>query len=127
MCQVRKEFQAKGARPAPYLNLVLELLSDIEYYTITHNTEENVNADSLAKMASPRDAQLRDLVPVEILSTSSIDHMDIDWILKVEPERESWITPMKSYLQRGILRDKRNEQHKLLHQASRCISYRSTL
>lgn len=55
--QARKEFHAKGARLASYLNRVIELLSDTEYYTITHiSKEKNTLADSLAKLASSEDA-----------------------------------------------------------------------
>lgn len=73
VCQVRKEHQAKEVTLAPYLNRVLELLDDFEYYMITHiPREKNRRADSLAKLASFRDTQLMCLVLV--LSTSSFEH-----------------------------------------------------
>ena len=51
-----------------------------------------MKADSLAKYASTGEAQLLGLVPVEVLSTPSIDEMDIDWIMTISHERESWMT-----------------------------------
>lgn len=38
--------------------------------------------DSLAKLASFENAQLMGLVSIEVLPTSSIEQIDIDWILE---------------------------------------------
>lgn len=45
---------------------------------------------TLAKLASSRDVHLMGLVLVEVLSSSSLDQLDVDWILETEHERESW-------------------------------------
>lgn len=47
--------------------------------------------------------------------------MVVDWIVETEPERESWTTPIRDYLQRGILQERRNKRRKILRQASRYI------
>lgn len=65
------------------------------------------------------------LVPVEALSTPSIDLMYVDWIL--EAEHKSWMTPIKNYLQRGILPNRKSERRKLLRQVWRYIFQQEAL
>ena len=79
VCQVRKEFQAKGGNLPAYLSKAWELLHDFDRYSINHiPREENMKADSLAKYSSTGEAQLLGLVPVEVLSAPSTDEMDDD-------------------------------------------------
>jgi len=66
VCQVKKEFQAKGGNPPAYLVKAWELLEGFDHYTISHiPREQNTKADSLAKLASTGDAQQMGLVLVE--------------------------------------------------------------
>jgi len=60
--------------------------------------EDNEKANSLVKLASLGDAQLMGLVPVEQLDIPSIDQLEVESVLKTEPEKESWMTPIKNYL-----------------------------
>ena len=79
VCQVKKEFQTKGGNLPAYLSKAWELLGDFYHYMISHiPREENMKADSLAKYSSTGEAQFLGLTPVEVLSTPSIDKMDID-------------------------------------------------
>ena len=80
-----------------------------------------MKADSLAKYASTDEAQLLGLVPVEVLSAPSIDEMEIDWIMTVSQEQQSWMTPIMEYLLNGSLPEISKERQKLLRKASRYI------
>ena len=80
-----------------------------------------MKVDCLAKYASTGEAQLLGLVPVEVLSTPSTDEMEIDWIMTVSREQESWMTPMKEYLLNGPLPENSKERQKLLRKASRYV------
>lgn len=94
--QVRRDYQAKGQRLAPYLIQIQELLTGFEYYDITHlPRDQNKETNSLVKFDSTGDAQQMGLVPVEVLNVLSINQIEIDWVLETEPEKESWMTPIK--------------------------------
>ena len=68
-----------------------------------------MKADSLAKYSSTGEAQLLGLVPVEVLSAPSTDEMDVDWIMNVSQEQESWMTPIFEYLLNGSLPESSKE------------------
>ena len=57
-----------------------------------------MKADSLAKYSSNNDAQTLGSVPIEVLSSPSIDDVDIDWIMNLSRGSESWMTPIREYL-----------------------------
>ena len=78
-----------------------------------------MKADSLAKYSSTGEAQLLGLVPVEVWTTPSSDEMEIDWVMTVSQEQESWMTPIKEYLLNGSLPENSKERQKLLRKASR--------
>ena len=80
-----------------------------------------MKADSLAKYSSTGEAQLLGLVPVEVLSAPSTDEMDVDWIMNVSQEQESWMTPILEYLLNGSLPESSKERQKLMRKASRYI------
>ena len=104
VCQVKKEFQAKGGNLPAYLSKAWELPCDFDHCTISHiPREENMKADSLAKYSSTGETQFLGLAPVEVLSAPSINEMDIDWIMSVSQEQESWMTPIIEYLLNGSL------------------------
>ena len=65
VCQVKKEFQAKGGNLPAYLSKAWELLGDFDHYMISHiPREENMKADSLAKYSSTGEAQFLGLTLV---------------------------------------------------------------
>lgn len=72
-----------------------------------------MKVDSLVKLASSGDAQLMGIVSVEVLSAPSIDHIDVNWILEVEPKKESCMNPIKEYLLKRTHPDGRTERRKL--------------
>jgi len=79
VCQVKKEFQAKGGNLPTYLSNTCELLENFNHYTINRiPRKENMKADSLAKYSSTGEAQELGMVPVEVLSAPSTEEMDLD-------------------------------------------------
>lgn len=120
VCQVRREYQAKDRRLAAYLSRVHKILDEFDYYTIYYILREsNPKVDSLAKLASLSEAQQMGLVPVETLSSTSINQMEIDRIFEVVLDKESWMNPFRNYLEHGILPERRSEKRQILRKASR--------
>ena len=120
VCQVKKEYQAKEGNLPAYLSKTWKLLEDFDHYTISHiPREENMKADSLAKYSSNGEAQELGMVPVEVLTTPSIDEMEVDWVMGLSQEPETWMTPIKEYLLNGKLPEDRKERQRLLRKAPR--------
>ena len=69
-----------------------------------------MKANSLAKYSSSGEAQLLGLVPVEVLTAPSTDEMDIDWIMAISQEQESWMTLIKEYPLNGSLPENSKER-----------------
>ena len=103
---------------AAYLNKVKSLLAQFAEYTIKLvSREQNSNADALAKLASARDADTLNIVPVEYLAQPSIDEteaMSIDIA-------DTWMTSIIAYLEHRVLPSDRNEVKKLIRKASRYL------
>lgn len=103
---------------AAYLDKAKSLLAQFAEYTIKLvPQEQNSNADALAKLASARDADTLNIVPVEYLPQPSIEEkeaMSIDIA-------DSWMTPIIAYLEHGVLPSDRNEAKKLIRKASRYL------
>jgi len=76
---------------------------------------------SLAKYSSNNEAQMLGSVPVEVLSTPSIDDMDIDWIMNLSQEQESWMTPIEEYLLNGMIPENPRARQKLLRKVPRYV------
>src|SRR5574338_1360601 len=107
---------------AAYLARVQEALDQFDYYAIYYiPRDHNQKVDSLAKLASTGEAQQMGLVPVETLSSPSIDQIKTSDVFETSPCRESWMTPYRSYIENGILPKHRNEKRKILRKASRFI------
>jgi len=122
VCQVKKEFQTSKGNLHAYLSKTWELLNCFEHFTISHiPREENMKADSLAKYSSSNEAQMLGSTPIEVLSTPSIDDMDIDWIMDISQEPESWMTPFRDYLLNGTLPENPRTRQKLLIKVPRYI------
>lgn len=61
------------------------------------------------------------LVKIIIISASSIDQMDVNWILEDEMKKKPWITLIKDYLLEGTLSSGKKERRKLLRKAHRFL------
>lgn len=73
MNQVLGEYQTQGVRIAAYLATAQEMLHVLRRYTFRQvPREQNSNTDALAKLATTKDSELINVVPV--------DHMEIPCI-----------------------------------------------
>lgn len=71
--------QARDRRLTAYLARVQEVWNQFDYYAIyCIPRDHNQKADSLAKLESTIEAQQIGLVPIETLTSSSIDQMETD-------------------------------------------------
>jgi len=80
-----------------------------------------MKADSLAKYSSNSEAQMLGSVHIEVLSTPSIDDMDVDWVMNLSQEQESWMTLIKEYLLNGTLSECPKARQKLLRKVLRYV------
>ena len=128
VCQVRKEFVARGPRLIAYLGKVEKLLSNLERYSITHIPRtENQKADRLAKLASSDNPEETEMIPIETLESPSFESMEIEYAFEAEPEKESWMTPIKNFLRNGVLPSKKSERRAIVRKATRYILQDDTL
>ena len=73
VCQVTNEYQARGKKMAAYLWKGKDLLNAFSSFKIQQVPREwNTQADALARLASTKDSELLEVIPVEFLSTPSI-------------------------------------------------------
>ena len=73
--QILMEYQDRGVRMAAYLAKAQELLHALGRYTIRQvPREQNSNADALARLATTRDSELIDVVPVDHLEAPSMKY-----------------------------------------------------
>lgn len=47
--------------------------------------------------------------------------METNWVHEATPERESWMTPIRNYLERGTLPERRSEKRQVLWKISRFV------
>ena len=102
-----------------YLNKTKDLLAQFTKYTLQQiPRDQNSNADALAKLASAKDADALNIVPVERLSEPSIDAAEASMEIRVE---DTWMAPYLEYLTNGILPADRNKARTLQRRAARYI------
>ena len=86
--QVKGEYQARGPKMAAYLERVKCYLGRLVEYSIEQiPRERNSHADALAKLASTKDGDILESIPVEYLPRPSIIRADIHM---VSVPKESW-------------------------------------
>ena len=72
-CQVTDEYQAQGEKIAAYLQKAKDLLSAFSYFKIQQVPRvQNTQADALARLASIKDVELLEVIPIEFLNEPSI-------------------------------------------------------
>ncbi|KAM6594123.1 hypothetical protein CsatA_001826 [Cannabis sativa] len=81
----------------------------------------NSHADALARLASTREVELLDVIPVDLLAHPTINQ---EVIIKIDTAQEvTWMTPIVAYLEKGILPDDKMEARKLRQRAARYVMY----
>ena len=94
-----------------------ELLACFVNFTIQQiPRSQNTHADALAKLASTRDAEFLDVIPVEYLEQPSISSQEI---FATELFTPSWMDPILDFLRQGKLPGDRNEAHTIRRRAAR--------
>ncbi|GJX72513.1 reverse transcriptase domain-containing protein [Tanacetum coccineum] len=95
--QVNGTYVAKEADMICYLEKVKALASSFKAFTIKQiPRSENKKADALSKIASTSFAHLSKQVLVEELKEKSISEVEV--LVVVEEERDTWMTPIFKYL-----------------------------
>ncbi|XP_024028934.1 uncharacterized protein LOC112093845 [Morus notabilis] len=115
--QVKGQYQTRDEKMAAYLKKVREALGKLTAYDIQQVLRaENSNADALVKLATSRDAELLNLVPVEVLKAPTMAKRPEVAPVDYQP---SWIDPIIRYLVDGELPEDRQQAKKMKYQAAR--------
>ncbi|GJZ98863.1 reverse transcriptase domain-containing protein [Tanacetum coccineum] len=100
--QMEGSYEAKGERMKKYQEKVLELAGAFNKDQITHiPIAENRKADALSKLAAVQFDHLSKEVLVEVLNERSVEAQEVNTV--VEEEGPTWMTPIRNYLEKGIL------------------------
>ncbi|KAK9079767.1 hypothetical protein SSX86_001440 [Deinandra increscens subsp. villosa] len=114
--QVNGEFEIRGEAMQKYASKVKEIASQFEEFQIIQIPRgQNKKADALSKLASLAYAHLTKQVPVEIIHNRT-DEIQEAFITE-QDTADSWMTPIKNYLQHGTLPTSSLEAAKLKAQA----------
>ncbi|XP_071739546.1 uncharacterized protein [Rutidosis leptorrhynchoides] len=110
--QVLGIFEARQPIIQLYLSKVRELVESFRSFTIEHvRRSQNKKADALSKLASITFAHLAKEVLVEVLEKRSIEAQEVhDLIIK---EENTWMKPLREYLELGILPEDKKEARKI--------------
>ena len=105
-----------GAKMAAYLERVRDYFEQLVEYSIEKiPRERNTHADALAKLASTKDGDILESVPVEYLPRPSIVNSDVHM---VSIPKESWANPIINYLKDGALPTDRREAQRLVYKVA---------
>ena len=116
--QISREYQAHDFKMMAYLSKVKDSLAQFDRYSIQQvPRDKNSNADALAKLASAKDVESLDIIPVEHLSNPSIKEDDSTII----QASDTWMTPIIKYLEDETLPSDKNEAKMLRRQAARFL------
>ncbi|XP_071734231.1 uncharacterized protein [Rutidosis leptorrhynchoides] len=105
-------FKARQPTIQLYLSKVRELVESFRGFTIEHVQRcQNKKADALSKLASITFAYLAKEVLLEVLEKRSIKAQEVHDLI-VE-EENTWMKPLKEYLELGILPEDKKEVRKV--------------
>ncbi|XP_071695454.1 uncharacterized protein [Rutidosis leptorrhynchoides] len=94
------------------LSKVKELMESFRSFTIEHvRRSQNKKADALSKLASITFAHLAKEVLVEVLEKRSIEAQEVHEL--VTEEENTWMKPIREYLELGILPEDKKEARKI--------------
>ncbi|XP_050249261.1 uncharacterized protein LOC126696598 [Quercus robur] len=115
MGQVNGTYEAKEERMKKYLGRVMRLVKRFEKADFVQiPREENVEADTIAKEASA-DESLEKSDEVQYMPS-----IDVQEVQQVD-NRESWMTPIVSYLKDGRLPEEKDEARKVRVRSARYV------
>ncbi|XP_060974557.1 uncharacterized protein LOC133039666 [Cannabis sativa] len=122
VCQVNGEYLARGGRLVKYLAIVCELMQKFKKVIVSRILRaRNSHADALARLASTREAELLDVISIDVLAHPTINQ---EVIMEIDTTQEvTWMTPIVAYLEKGILPDDKVEAKKLRQRAARYVMY----
>ncbi|XP_071699358.1 uncharacterized protein [Rutidosis leptorrhynchoides] len=110
--QVLGIFEARQPIIQLYLSKVRELVESFRSFTIEHERRSrNKKADALSKLASITFAHLAKEVLVEVLEKRSIEAQEVHGLI-IE-EENTWMKPLREYLELGILPEDKKEARKI--------------
>ncbi|GJZ38613.1 reverse transcriptase domain-containing protein [Tanacetum coccineum] len=100
--QVEGSYEAKGNRKIKYQEKVLELAGAFNRFRITHIPRvENRKVDALSKLVAVQFDHLSKEVLMEVLNECSVEAQEVN--MAVEEEGPTWMTPIRNYLEKGVL------------------------
>ena len=109
---------------AAYLRKDKDLLSGFSLFKIKQvPREQNTQADVLARLASTKDSELLEVVPVEFFSTPSITPTNMQSTVNSVNSADNWITLIIQYLKDGNLPEDKKKARLLRLKAARYILY----
>ncbi|XP_060968740.1 uncharacterized protein LOC133036237 [Cannabis sativa] len=122
VCQVNGEYLARGGRLVKYLALVCELMQKFKRVVLSRVPRaHNSHADAFARLASTREVELLDVIPVDVLAHPTINREEI---MEIDTAQEvTWMTLIIAYLENGILPGDKMEARKLRQRAARYAIY----
>ncbi|GJS92294.1 reverse transcriptase domain-containing protein [Tanacetum coccineum] len=110
--QINDLYQAKEDAMQRYLSKAKDLITRFRSFSITQvPRSQNKQVDALSKMAFISFAHLTKKVLVEVLPCKSIEEIEIMAI--VEETGNTWMTPIKLYLENGTLLKERGKAWRL--------------
>ncbi|GJV78909.1 reverse transcriptase domain-containing protein [Tanacetum coccineum] len=124
--QINNLYQAKEEAMQLYMSKAKDLAARFRSFSITQvPRSQNKQADALSKMAFVSFAHLTKEVLVEILPCKSIKGTEVMEI--VEEEGDTWMTPIKEYLEKGTLPEERGKARWLRTRARQYVMLEGTL
>ncbi|GKA76001.1 reverse transcriptase domain-containing protein [Tanacetum coccineum] len=110
--QVNGLFEARQTVIKQYLEKSKELLANFPCHSIEHaKRDQNKKADALSKLASMIFSKLAKEVLVEVIQDKSITQKEVADV--TQEKEDSWMIPIREYLQLGKLLDDPQKARKL--------------
>ncbi|XP_074363974.1 uncharacterized protein LOC141704674 [Apium graveolens] len=124
--RVNGGFQARGPRTELYLRCKQRLIGKFREVRLECVLrEKNSNADALEKMGSQQEAVLLGSIPLEIQEIPSIP--EVEAMQVYEAPKETWMTPILSYIHKRTLPEDKFKAQRLRYQAARYVVYDEVL
>nr|GEV88591.1 hypothetical protein [Tanacetum cinerariifolium] len=98
------EIKARCEKTMKYKEKVMEIVAYFDKFHINHiPREQNKKVDTLSKLAADQFNHLTNEVLMEVLGERSVDIAEVNMVMK--KEARTWMTPIRDYIEKGILPD----------------------